>query len=78
MGMMEKVFQTVPQKELYDETGIQMARLNTIFQLYSLVQNEPETLGSGGYHAAHARFVRLSADRGEAGGIHRGIHHADA
>lgn len=44
VGMMEKVFQTVPQKELYDETGIQMARLNTIFQLYSLVQNEPETL----------------------------------
>ena len=44
MGMMDKVFQTVPQKELYDETGIQMARLNTIFQLYSLVQNEPETL----------------------------------
>ena len=26
VGMMEKVFQTVPQKELYDETGIQMAR----------------------------------------------------
>ena len=43
-GIMEKVFEKVPQEELYGETGIQLMRINTIFQLYSLVLNEPETL----------------------------------
>ena len=31
--MMEKVFETIPAQELYGRTGIQFARLNTLFQL---------------------------------------------
>ena len=44
VGMMEKVFETIPAQELYSRTGIQFARLNTLFQLAALRQNEPETL----------------------------------
>ncbi len=44
VGMMEKVFEVIPAEELYARTGTQFARLNTIFQLYSLRLNEPELL----------------------------------
>mgnify|MGYP000877120451 CR=1 FL=1 len=36
-GMMEAAFTRVPQKEIYDYTGIQFMSFNTIFQLYSMV-----------------------------------------
>lgn len=44
VGMMEKVFETIPREELYQRTGIQFAAFNTIFQLAYLQQNEPEKL----------------------------------
>ncbi len=44
VGMIEKVFETIPAQELYGRTGIQFARLNTLFQLAALRQDEPETL----------------------------------
>ena len=44
VGMMEKVFETIPAEELYRRTGIQFARFNTIFQLAYLRQNEPRML----------------------------------
>ena len=44
VGMIEKVFETIPAEELYGRTGIQFARLNTLFQLAALRQDEPETL----------------------------------
>ena len=43
-GMMEKVFETIPKDEIYSSTGIQFVKLNTIFQLASLVQNRKELL----------------------------------
>ena len=44
VGMMEKAFEQIPQQELYGRTGIQLMRLNTLFQLYSLTIHEPELL----------------------------------
>ncbi len=44
VGMMEKVFETIPKDELYGRTGIQFAAFNTIFQLAYLQMNEPEVL----------------------------------
>lgn len=43
-GMMEKVFEIIPKDEIYSSTGIQFVKLNTIFQLASLVQNRKELL----------------------------------
>ncbi len=42
--MMEKTFAIVPKDEIYDRTGIQFLRLNTLYQLMSLVQTRPELL----------------------------------
>lgn len=35
-GIMEEVFRLIPPEELYLKTGIQLMKLNTIFQLYSM------------------------------------------
>lgn len=43
-GMMEEVFSIIPREALYMRTGIQFMKLNTIFQLYSLVKQRPELL----------------------------------
>jgi len=49
-GMPEKAFRQVPRREVYQRTGIQVMPINTLFQLYSLVQandvllREAETL----------------------------------
>lgn len=41
-GMMEEVFKLIPKEKLYLETGIQFQKFNTIYQLYSLKQTEPD------------------------------------
>ncbi|SER10629.1 L-rhamnulokinase [Gracilibacillus ureilyticus] len=43
-GVMEEVFNIVPKKELYKETGIQFQPFNTIYQLYALKKESPEIL----------------------------------
>lgn len=43
-GVMEQVFRKIPRSELYDRTGIQLMNLNTLFQLYSMVENDGDTL----------------------------------
>lgn len=43
-GMLEKVFNTVPRREIYDRTGLQFLRINTLFQLYYLKNYKPELL----------------------------------
>ncbi|RAS77994.1 rhamnulokinase [Priestia endophytica] len=43
-GMMDEVFKTIMKERLYLETGIQFQKFNTIYQLYSLKQNNPEIL----------------------------------
>lgn len=45
-GMMDKVFQIIAKEELYDRTGIQFQKFNTIYQLYALKENEPEVLNN--------------------------------
>jgi rhamnulokinase len=37
-GMMEKVFAKLPREEIYRLTGIQLMQINTLFQLYALVE----------------------------------------
>ena len=43
-NMMEAVFEKVPKEQLYGATGTQLMRINTLFQLYALVQKDPELL----------------------------------
>lgn len=43
-GYPEKVYKTIPEAELYAHTGIQKQVFNTIFQLSSLKDNEPDVL----------------------------------
>lgn len=43
-GMMEKVFQVITQKELYESTGIQFQQFNTVYQLFALKMQNPSIL----------------------------------
>lgn len=43
-GMDEKVFQILPEEELYARTGIQRELFNTIYQLMALKEQHPEQL----------------------------------
>lgn len=43
-GMIEEVFKKISPRELYERTGIQLMRLNTIFQLQALKSKNPELL----------------------------------
>lgn len=43
-GMMDEVFKTFMKERLYLETGIQFQKFNTIYQLYSIKQKNPEIL----------------------------------
>lgn len=44
IGRQEEAFQRIEKEKLYQLTGIQFNNFNTIFQLYSLVQDRPELL----------------------------------
>ena len=43
-GMMEEAFKSVPRDELYKRTGIQLMKINTLFQLVSIAKKRPELL----------------------------------
>lgn len=43
-GMMERVFATVPKAEVFAQTGIQFMSINTLYQLFSLVENRSPQL----------------------------------
>ena len=43
-GMKEEVYKIVPERELYERTGIQYATFNTIYQLMAAKLQEPEKL----------------------------------
>jgi sugar (pentulose or hexulose) kinase len=44
IGMMEKAFDLVPREKIYQYTGIQLMRINTLFQLFSLYINKDPIL----------------------------------
>ena len=44
IGIMEQAFKKLPQKRIYEITGIQFMQLNTLYQLYSLVVNDSPLL----------------------------------
>ena len=46
-GMMEKFFELVPQRRVYELTGIQFMQLNTLFQLYAHIQEIPRRFENG-------------------------------
>ncbi len=54
-GMMEKVFEIMPQKQLYMKTGIQLMELNTVFQLFSMIY-------SGSSQMSQAKTLLLTPD----------------
>ncbi|MHC4843330.1 MAG: rhamnulokinase, partial [Planctomycetota bacterium] len=39
-GMMEKMFEKIPKKTIYEKTGIQFMKINTIYQLLSLSESQ--------------------------------------
>lgn len=41
-GIPEKVFETISKEEIYNRTGTQCMRINTLYQLMYLKENEPE------------------------------------
>ncbi|MEL9939674.1 MAG: rhamnulokinase family protein [Ignisphaera sp.] len=42
-GMMEEVFKRVPKEKIYERTGIQFIRINTLYQIFSMVYyNDPK------------------------------------
>ena len=43
-GMMEKFFELVPRRRIYELTGIQFMQLNSLFQLYAAVVANPGTV----------------------------------
>lgn len=43
-GMMEEVFKIIPKDELYQRTGTQTMRINTLYQLFYLTKKEPELM----------------------------------
>ncbi len=43
-GMVEKLAEIIPLEELYGMTGTQIMQINTLFQLFSLVQNRKDLL----------------------------------
>ena len=44
IGIPEEVYKIIPRDVLYKRTGIQENNFNTIFQLYSMCKNRPETV----------------------------------
>jgi rhamnulokinase len=44
-GMMEKAFEKIDRREIYALTGIQFLKLNTLYQLFSMVQSNSPLLG---------------------------------
>ena len=52
-GIPEKIYEKIPAAELYARSGIQLVNLNTLFQMYSMVQEEPEELA----HADKMLFI---------------------
>jgi len=45
-GVMEKLLAKVPKEEVYSKTGIQFMRINTLYQLYSMVLDKSPALES--------------------------------
>lgn len=43
-GMVERVFEMVPREEVYAQTGIQFMQINTLYQLFSMVQDRDPQL----------------------------------
>jgi rhamnulokinase len=43
-GMMEIVFQRIPRQKIFEQTGIQFMQINTLYQLFSMAQNNDATL----------------------------------
>jgi len=47
--VMEVVFNIIPKKEVFAETGIQFMQLNTIYQLYSFTKKKPQIFENAKY-----------------------------
>lgn len=43
-GIPDEVFKRISKEEIYERTGIQFMRINTLYQLYYLVKNKPEII----------------------------------
>jgi rhamnulokinase len=69
-GMMDKAFELMPKKTIYDATGIQFMQINSIYQLLSVSLEHPEILrkvdkiifmaGLVAYHLCGEEFVEYT------------------
>lgn len=48
-GVPEQIFQIVSPDELYDATGVQFMRINTLFQVYALTATHPKVVEAARY-----------------------------
>lgn len=42
-GVMEKVFKHIPREKLYFNSGVQFMQFNTLFQIYSMLEEDPNS-----------------------------------
>jgi len=47
-GVMEKVFKHIPREKLYMRTGVQFMQFNTLFQIYSMLDEDPHSFDNVG------------------------------
>jgi rhamnulokinase len=70
-GMFEVAFQKVPRDEIYRRTGIQFMRLNTLYQLLSMVVQKSPQLKIAKNFPDDARLVPFLVERRESQRVHR-------
>ena len=47
-GIMDKTFQKMPRDEIFNRTGVHFMQFNTLYQLFSTIENDPTALDSVG------------------------------
>ena len=75
-GMPEHVFKIVPREQIFAQTGIQFMQINTLYQLFSMVQSADPQLDAAAHAAADAQPVLLLALRTKGGRVHARHHHS--
>ena len=56
-GVMEKAFEIMPRREIFQNSGLQFMKLNTLYQLLAVKQKHPEVLRGAGHLVFMADLV---------------------
>ena len=74
-GMPARVFERIPESELFAETGVQTMEINTLFQLFSMLQSGDPQSAVCPDSADDPRSLSLFLVRGEASRVFQCDHH---